>query len=308
MAAPGQRPGGLHGAARAPGDGHRQPRRLAALLPRRRHRQAGGLRHRQRRGDGGRACRCTWRPASSSRRASRWPTCSASSSRWRRPREPPACRVVTGDTKVVERGKGDGVFITTTGVGVVPDGRRPRRDRARPGDAHPGQRHRRRPRRGHHVAARGPAASRPRSQATARPCTAWSRRCCRPRRTCTACATRRAAGWRRRSTSWPRSPGAASARSARPRSRCGQPVEAACEIPGPGPAVRGQRGQARRDLCRRPTRRGCWRPCARIRWARRRRSSARCIADAHHFVQMDTRFGGRRNVDWLTGEQLPRIC
>jgi hydrogenase expression/formation protein HypE len=28
--------------------------------------------------------------------------------------------VVTGDTKVVERGKGDGVFITTTGVGVAP--------------------------------------------------------------------------------------------------------------------------------------------------------------------------------------------
>ena len=29
--------------------------------------------------------------------------------------------IVTGDTKVVERGKGDGVFITTTGIGVVPD-------------------------------------------------------------------------------------------------------------------------------------------------------------------------------------------
>ena len=27
--------------------------------------------------------------------------------------------IVTGDTKVVEQGKGDGVFITTTGVGVV---------------------------------------------------------------------------------------------------------------------------------------------------------------------------------------------
>jgi hydrogenase expression/formation protein HypE len=25
-------------------------------------------------------------------------------------------------------------------------------------------------------------------------------------------------------------------------------------------------------------------------------------------VQMDTRFGGRRVVDWLSGEQLPRIC
>ena len=29
--------------------------------------------------------------------------------------------VVTGDTKVVDRGKGDGVFITTSGIGVVPD-------------------------------------------------------------------------------------------------------------------------------------------------------------------------------------------
>jgi hydrogenase expression/formation protein HypE len=32
------------------------------------------------------------------------------------------------------------------------------------------------------------------------------------------------------------------------------------------------------------------------------------VADAHGFVQMETSFGGRRVVDWLTGEQLPRIC
>lgn len=31
-------------------------------------------------------------------------------------------RVISGDTKVVERGKADGVFITTTGIGAVPDG------------------------------------------------------------------------------------------------------------------------------------------------------------------------------------------
>ena len=31
-------------------------------------------------------------------------------------------------------------------------------------------------------------------------------------------------------------------------------------------------------------------------------------ADPHHFVQMQTRLGGRRMVDWLSGEQLPRIC
>jgi len=42
--------------------------------------------------------------------------------------------VVTGDTKVVEQGKGDGVFITTTGVGVVADGVHLSGDRARPGD------------------------------------------------------------------------------------------------------------------------------------------------------------------------------
>ncbi len=43
--------------------------------------------------------------------------------------------VVTGDTKVVERGSGDGVFITTTGVGVVPEGLTVAGDRAQPGDA-----------------------------------------------------------------------------------------------------------------------------------------------------------------------------
>lgn len=43
--------------------------------------------------------------------------------------------VITGDTKVVERGHGDGVFITTAGVGVMPDGLTPGPDRARPGDA-----------------------------------------------------------------------------------------------------------------------------------------------------------------------------
>lgn len=42
--------------------------------------------------------------------------------------------IVTGDTKVVERGKADGVFISTAGVGVMPDGLVLSGDRARPGD------------------------------------------------------------------------------------------------------------------------------------------------------------------------------
>ncbi|WP_026790269.1 hydrogenase expression/formation protein HypE [Pleomorphomonas oryzae] len=42
--------------------------------------------------------------------------------------------IVTGDTKVVERGKADGVFISTAGVGVVPEGLALSGDQARPGD------------------------------------------------------------------------------------------------------------------------------------------------------------------------------
>jgi hydrogenase expression/formation protein HypE len=42
--------------------------------------------------------------------------------------------VVTGDTKVVERGKADGIFVTTTGVGIVPHGVAISPARARPGD------------------------------------------------------------------------------------------------------------------------------------------------------------------------------
>ena len=32
------------------------------------------------------------------------------------------------------------------------------------------------------------------------------------------------------------------------------------------------------------------------------------VEDEHRFVQMTTGLGGGRIVDWLAGEQLPRIC
>jgi hydrogenase expression/formation protein HypE len=43
--------------------------------------------------------------------------------------------LVTGDTKVVDRGKGDGVFVNTAGIGVVPEGRRLSPANVRPGQA-----------------------------------------------------------------------------------------------------------------------------------------------------------------------------
>jgi hydrogenase expression/formation protein HypE len=42
--------------------------------------------------------------------------------------------IVTGDTKVVEKGSGDGVFINTTGIGLVPEGARLSPALVRPGD------------------------------------------------------------------------------------------------------------------------------------------------------------------------------
>jgi len=42
--------------------------------------------------------------------------------------------IITGDTKVVERGKGDGIFINTTGIGSVAEGVHVGPERIRPGD------------------------------------------------------------------------------------------------------------------------------------------------------------------------------
>jgi hydrogenase expression/formation protein HypE len=44
-------------------------------------------------------------------------------------------QIVTGDTKVVERGSGDGVYITTTGIGLMRDGLCLSASSAAPGDA-----------------------------------------------------------------------------------------------------------------------------------------------------------------------------
>ncbi len=43
-------------------------------------------------------------------------------------------QLITGDTKVVDKGHGDGVYINTTGIGLIPDGVTIGPDQARPGD------------------------------------------------------------------------------------------------------------------------------------------------------------------------------
>ena len=44
-------------------------------------------------------------------------------------------QLVTGDTKVVDHGSGDGIYVNTTGIGVIADGVEIGPTRARPGDA-----------------------------------------------------------------------------------------------------------------------------------------------------------------------------
>ena len=94
----------------------------AGLLPRRRHRLAGRPRHRERpRHVRGRAA-LPERRATCSRRASRCADLERVVASMAE-----ACRsvgvpLVTGDTKVVDRGKGDGIYVNTSGVGRVRDG------------------------------------------------------------------------------------------------------------------------------------------------------------------------------------------
>ena len=44
-------------------------------------------------------------------------------------------QIVTGDTKVVDKGKGDGLFINTTGIGVIEHGQEILPQQVQPGDA-----------------------------------------------------------------------------------------------------------------------------------------------------------------------------
>ena len=106
--------------------------------------------------------------------------------------------LVAGDTKVVDRGKGDGVFITTTGVGVMPHGRSLSIARRPAGRPHRGLGHDRRPRHRHHV---GPRGNRVRDRAGKRhgPAERPGRRSCwRPVPEFARCATRLAAECRAR--------------------------------------------------------------------------------------------------------------
>jgi len=213
--------------------------------------------------------------------------------------------VVTGDTKVVERGKGDGVFITTTGVGVVPAGVTISGDLARPGDAilvsgslgdHGVAVLSRRENLGFEVEIASDTAAL-HGLVAAMVAAVPDLHCLRdPTRgglatTLNELAHQSGVGMRIRESAIPVHPA----------------VAAACELLGLDPLYVANEGKLI-AIC----------PAARaaellaVMRAHPLGAAASLIgevvADPHRFVQMETTFGGNRIVDWLAGEQLPRIC
>jgi hydrogenase expression/formation protein HypE len=213
--------------------------------------------------------------------------------------------IVTGDTKVVEKGKGDGVFINTTGVGVVHDGIDVSGSRARPGDAIlvSGTM-------GDHGVAIMSLRENLTFETTIRSDTAALHGLVAemvaavpglhtlrdPTRgglatTLNEIARQSCAGMRIRESAIP----------------VKAEVAAACEFLGLDPLYVANEGKLV-AICARGD---AGRLLAAMKSHPLGADAAiigEVVEDAHHFVQMQTGFGGQRMVDWLAGEQLPRIC
>lgn len=213
--------------------------------------------------------------------------------------------VVTGDTKVVERGKGDGVFIATTGVGVVPPGRELSGRRARPGDV---------------ILVSGTLGDHGMAIMAERESLGFES----PIVSDTAALhglidAMLASGADIRVLRDPTRGGLATTlNEIALQSGVGMMLEekalpvrpavnAACEFLGLDPLYVANEGKLI-AICAEAD---AEKLLAAMR-AHPQGVDAAIIgkvqADEHHFVQMTTAFGGRRIVDWLSGDQLPRIC
>jgi hydrogenase expression/formation protein HypE len=213
--------------------------------------------------------------------------------------------IVTGDTKVVERGKGDGVFINTTGIGVVPAGVDIAGDRARPGDRIlvSGTM-------GDHGVAIMSLRENLTFETTIRSDTAALHR---------LVAAMVAAVPAIHCLRDPTRGGLATTLNELARqSRCGMLIDerripvapevaAACEFLGLDPLYVANEGKLI-AICAPEDADPLLAAMRAHPLGRDAAIVGEVIEDPHHFVQMDTAFGGRRVVDWLTGEQLPRIC
>ncbi|WP_315811239.1 hydrogenase expression/formation protein HypE [Bradyrhizobium sp. SZCCHNR2028] len=214
--------------------------------------------------------------------------------------------IITGDTKVVERGKADGVFISTAGVGVLPEGLDLSADKARAGDRvllsgslgdHGVAIMSRRQNLTFDTEIISDSASLHGLVADMVAAGGAGIRLMRdPTRggvaaTMNEIAQQSNLGFRLQEESIPVKPA----------------VAAACELLGLDPLHVANEGKLVAVVA--PEVAGAVLAAMRAHpLGRDAAEIGEAVADDHRFVQMATSFGGGRIVDWLSGEQLPRIC
>ncbi|HRH81021.1 MAG TPA: hydrogenase expression/formation protein HypE [Thiobacillaceae bacterium] len=214
-------------------------------------------------------------------------------------------KLVAGDTKVVEQGKGDGVFITTTGVGFLPEGLHLSGDLARPGDA---------------VLVSGSIGDHGVAIMSRRENLSFDA----PILSDTAAlngltANLLASGAHIKVMRDPTRGGlAATLNEIAHQSGVGihleeaaipvkPEVNAACELLGLDPLNIANEGKLI-AICAAGDADKLLTAMRAHPLGREAAIIGKVVEDPNAFVQMKTRFGGRRMVDWLSGEQLPRIC
>ncbi|OYU98403.1 MAG: hydrogenase expression/formation protein HypE [Burkholderiales bacterium PBB5] len=215
--------------------------------------------------------------------------------------------IVTGDTKVVEQGHGDGVYISTTGVGAVPLDRHIGGARARPGDV---------------VLLSGSIGEHGVAVLSRRQSLEFETEIVSDSAALHTLVAAMLAAVPEGAVRTLRDPTrgglATTLNEIAAQSRVGlllqeaaipmQPqVEAACELLGLDPLYIANEGKLVAIVA--PDHAEA--VLAAMRAHPLGALAARIgtvLADDHRFVQMATRFGGRRVVDWLSGEPLPRIC
>ena len=214
--------------------------------------------------------------------------------------------VVTGDTKVVEKGKGDGVFISTTGVGVLPPGVSVSGRNARVGDV---------------ILLSGTIGDHGVAVLSQRESLAFETTIesdTAALHTLVASLLATAPGAVRVLRDPTRGGVAATLNEIAAQAGVGMMlqeraipvrpvVNAACELLGLDPLNVANEGKllAFCPQAQAPA------LLAALRAHPLGQDAAiigEVLADDHHFVQLTTAFGGRRIVDWLSGDQLPRIC
>ena len=215
--------------------------------------------------------------------------------------------IVTGDTKVVEQGHGDGVFISTTGAGWLPPGRRLGGDLARPGDV---------------VLVSGPIGDHGVAVLSQRESLEFETAIVSDSAALNGLTAAMLAAVPEGSVRVLRDPTrgglATTLNEITRQSGTGitldeakipvrAQVEAACELLGLDPLYVACEGRLV-AICAPDV---ADKLLAAMQAHPLGQQAARIglvTDDPHRFVQMATRFGGRRVVDWLSGEQLPRIC